>query len=405
MTVLKQAEIGEKISLAAKAGEKIIPFSQANFPSLSSDTSKKACFIDLADHQEIEEYAPLDQVITVQCGIKMHILEQVLVKNKQWFPVAYWHNETSLLDLILTASAGPLEIVAGGLRRHMLGLSFALSNGQIACAGGRVVKNVSGYDLTRFFIGSWGHFALPIQAHLRLCALPQKTITIMVASNNLDKLFLIARSIVHTGISISYLDIVDRRLISHNQSIVSIKSFLAQSNDNFCLFLQVCGDTSVVDDGIQQVKGLLKHAQLNYEPAYEADEQQNILSFLTQLGDVLNRENTDRILEVALSAPEFMHLSQDKNLVSFPFIYRPAANRLIYRLSNKQEQDSLLIKLNEYAKQNEKSFLVAFADDSYIWRVKNIADTTNNEGEKQAIKQRLKQQFDPDNVFNPFVDL
>lgn len=163
------------ISSLIKSGKKIIPFNQRCLPPLWSEVDKNIAFVDLSDYGEIEDHSASDQVMTVGCGIKMHKLEQFLTKNKQWFPVSYPDRETSLLDLILSGSAGPLEIVNGGLRRHILGLSFVLSNGEIAHAGGRVVKNVSGYDLTRFFIGSYGYFVLPIKAHLRLYALPEKS--------------------------------------------------------------------------------------------------------------------------------------------------------------------------------------------------------------------------------------
>src|ERR1700733_10413722 len=127
--------IAPNFSFCLKDKKPILPFTPGRLPYNWSPGSQQVTYCDLNHYQAIEEYCPLDQIITVECGIKIHSLEQYLTKNKQWLPIAYADQETTLLDVILTGNAGPMEVFTGGLRRNILGLTYLLSNGLIGKTG------------------------------------------------------------------------------------------------------------------------------------------------------------------------------------------------------------------------------------------------------------------------------
>ena len=82
---------------------------------------------------------------------------------------------------IATGSAGPLAHAFGTPRDNVLGIEAVTGTGEIVRAGGRVVKNVAGFDLTRLFTGAWGTLAVITEATVRLRALPERDQTIALA--------------------------------------------------------------------------------------------------------------------------------------------------------------------------------------------------------------------------------
>ncbi len=396
ISAVTEQAMAPELSRLFKKGKTIVPFSETRLPYGWRSADHAVDYVDLSNYQVIEEYCPLDQVITVQCGIKIHALQQFLIGHKQWLPVAYPDQETSLLDLILADNAGPLEIFAGGLRRHILGLTFILSNGAVAKSGGTVVKNVSGYDLTRFLIGSYGYFALPIKANLRLYAIPEQRHTLVATSNSIEDLLSAARALLTKNISIAYIDMLDNRLLSE-------RSF----QYSYSLFVQLTGDQLIVDAETELVNDLFSKNQLDYKIYTQEDEQENLLIDLTQIsagGSAQNKET--QTVEVSLSGHDFVAVCKHTDLIVFPFLYRPGSGRLLFRLNSSQEQNLVLEQLSQYACGNGKSLTVAYSDDIYMKKVVHFGtDTTGGVEAMQAIKRRLKDQFDPDNIFNPFVDL
>src|SRR5207249_3367547 len=79
------------------------------------------------------------------------------------------------------ATAGPLRQGFGAVRDHVLGVTFVTGDGRLVHSGGRVVKNVAGYDLTKLEAGGFGAFGVIVLVHLRLRALPRADQTFVLA--------------------------------------------------------------------------------------------------------------------------------------------------------------------------------------------------------------------------------
>ena len=143
--------------------------------------------LSLADDRGIVEYVPGDLTLTARAGTTLAELEHATRQHGQWLPLAPWGSAASTLGATLsTATAGPYAAAFGLPRDAVLGLEFVTGAGDVVRAGGRVVKNVAGFDLTRLLIGSWGTLGVITEATVRLRSLPQvsRTIAIMVADDS-----------------------------------------------------------------------------------------------------------------------------------------------------------------------------------------------------------------------------
>jgi glycolate oxidase FAD binding subunit len=121
----------------------------------------------------VREYAANDLTITVGAATTLAELDAVTRANGQWCPLLPWGDDGGTVGAtIATATAGPFTESLGHPRDLVLGLECVDGRGRVIRAGGRVVKNVAGFDLTRLVTGSWGTLAVITEVHLRLRARP-----------------------------------------------------------------------------------------------------------------------------------------------------------------------------------------------------------------------------------------
>ena len=137
--------------------------------------------LSLRDEVDVVSYVPGDLTLTVRAGTPLSEIERVTSEHDQWLPLdPYGSNDGTIGATIATASAGPLATSFGLPRDLVLGLEFVNGRGDVVRAGGRVVKNVAGFDLCRLLTGSWGTLGVITEVTLRLYARPKVDRSILV---------------------------------------------------------------------------------------------------------------------------------------------------------------------------------------------------------------------------------
>jgi glycolate oxidase FAD binding subunit len=135
----------------------------------------------------ITEYVPGDLTLTARSGTTLEEIRQATAVHDQWLALdPHGSDEGTLGATIATASSGPLATAFGTPRDLTLGLEFVTGDGVVVRGGGRVVKNVAGFDLTRLVTGSWGTLGVVTEATVRLHARPEadESITITLVDES-----------------------------------------------------------------------------------------------------------------------------------------------------------------------------------------------------------------------------
>jgi glycolate oxidase FAD binding subunit len=138
--------------------------------------------LSLRDDSGVVNYVPGDLTLTVRAGTTLGEIERITGEHDQWLPLdPFGSDDGTIGATIATASAGPLATSFGLPRDLLLGLEFVNGRGEIVRAGGKVVKNVAGFDLSRLLTGSWGTLGVITEVTLRLYARPKVDRTFAVA--------------------------------------------------------------------------------------------------------------------------------------------------------------------------------------------------------------------------------
>lgn len=129
--------------------------------------------LSLEAFRGVDAYTPGDLTISVGAATTLAELDEVTRAHRQWCPLLPWGDDTGTVGAtVATATDGPCAAALGRPRDLVLGVGAVDGRARTLAAGGRVVKNVAGFDLTRALTGSWGTLAVLTQLHLRLRALP-----------------------------------------------------------------------------------------------------------------------------------------------------------------------------------------------------------------------------------------
>jgi glycolate oxidase FAD binding subunit len=138
--------------------------------------------LSLRDDSGVVSYVPGDLTLTVRAGTTLAEIERITADNDQWLPLdPFGSDDGTIGATIATASAGPLATSFGLPRDLLLGLEFVNGRGEIVRAGGKVVKNVAGFDLSRLITGSWGTLGVITEVTVRLYARPKVDRTFAVS--------------------------------------------------------------------------------------------------------------------------------------------------------------------------------------------------------------------------------
>jgi glycolate oxidase FAD binding subunit len=148
--------------------------------------------LDTSGLNQILEHNPGDFTAVLQAGVSLVEAQARFATAGQWLavdpPAGPNGSGGTIGGLVATADSGPCRQRYGGLRDLVIGITVVLSDGTVASSGGKVIKNVAGYDLGKLFTGSYGSLGLIASVAVRLHPLPRATVTVEGSSADISVL-------------------------------------------------------------------------------------------------------------------------------------------------------------------------------------------------------------------------
>ena len=173
-------QVSEILKLAAREQWRVLPSGSATW--INAETKSVAnLIINTSQLDQIVEHEPADLIAIAQAGVKLSDFNEKLRENGQWLPLDPPDDGRATIGgVVATGLGGAQQFGYGRPRGTVIGMKVVLANGDVIRAGGRVVKNVAGYDLCKLFTGSFGTLGIITEVNFKLRPRPAREATLIV---------------------------------------------------------------------------------------------------------------------------------------------------------------------------------------------------------------------------------
>ena len=183
-----EKELAEVLRLSNEAGLAVIPRGGGTKLGWGNPPSRADLILSTARLSAIIEHAWADLTVTVQAGCTIQRLQETLAQHGQRLALdPLWPEKTTVGGVLSANDSGGLRLRFGGLRDLVIGVTIALPDGTLASSGGKVVKNVAGYDLPKLVTGALGTLGVITRAVFRLHPLPRNAVSLSAPTSHVDE--------------------------------------------------------------------------------------------------------------------------------------------------------------------------------------------------------------------------
>ena len=221
-------ELAATLSAADSAGLAVAPQGGRTAIGLGNPPAHYDLALDTRSLDAVIDHVPDDFTITVQGGMPFGALQSLLAQHGQFVPLDVpFPNQATVGGSLAAARNGPRRGAFGGPRDWLIGCSAVLPRGVTVHGGGRVVKNVSGYDLCKLFTGSFGTLGCIVEATFKLRPLPTADGTLTIPVGNFDAALELGRRIALTvpGLqAVTVLDTATARALGVDEAAVLVRA-------------------------------------------------------------------------------------------------------------------------------------------------------------------------------------
>ena len=170
-----EAELVALIAAAGEEGRALVTEGGGTKRAFGAAAPPEARRVSLRGLARVTRHDVADMILSVEPGARLRDVQAALAAHDQWLPVdpPFAEAGATLGGILAAGSSGPRRLGYGTIKDHLLGLRVAGAHGRVTKSGGRVVKNVSGYDLHRPQVGAFGSLGVIVEAHLKVAARPE----------------------------------------------------------------------------------------------------------------------------------------------------------------------------------------------------------------------------------------
>lgn len=336
--------------------------------------------ISTARLHQVIEHAAGDLTVTVEAGVKFGELQQILASAGQFlaFDPAY-PEEATIGGIVATADTGSWRQRYRGIRDQLLGISLVRYDGKIAKAGGRVVKNVAGYDLMKLLTGAYGTLGIISQVTLRVYPLPEASGTVVLSGDAIALAkatqTLLSSALTPTAVDLLSAPCAEKLGVAKTMALMVRFQSVAES----------------VKEQSARLLAIGEQLGLQGSERIESDEA-GLWQRLKQQMWTTERESAI-ICKLGVLPAQAVGMMQEFPLETV--VIHAGSGLGVLRLEAGTPER--LLQLRHWCESNA-GFLTILAAPLEI---KQRLEVWGYNGNALALIQRIKQQFDPDNLFSP----
>lgn len=191
-------QVGAALRLCAKAGAAVVPWGGGTAMQLGNVPRRVDVVLSLEQLHDLVEHDDANLTATMQAGMTVARLQDVLGRKRQFLAIdPPLPRRATIGGVVAANTSGPRRMLYGGVRDLVIGMKMVMATGEQIKAGGKVVKNVAGYDMCKLFVGSLGTLGVITEVTFKMAPLPETAATI-VARGGLDQLTQLVDAVFET---------------------------------------------------------------------------------------------------------------------------------------------------------------------------------------------------------------
>jgi glycolate oxidase FAD binding subunit len=207
-------EVAALVRLAAADKFTIVPVGARSKLAMNIPIGQYDVGLDMTRFDKIVSYDPADLTLSVEAGLPLQALRAGLSRHRQFLPLAVPFSDSATVGgAIASGLDSPVRQVYGTARDFVLGMEFVTGEGKIVKSGGRVVKNVSGYDLHKLMIGSFGSLGVLTKINFRTFPSPSLIRAVVASFDSIEEAIEARHRIAHSPLRPLSLEILNPRAI------------------------------------------------------------------------------------------------------------------------------------------------------------------------------------------------
>jgi len=398
------AEIAEILSLASAEHLVVIPMGGRTKLAIGMPPRRYDLALDLTRMDRVLAFDPADLTLGVEPGVRFAQLEQHLAAQRQFLPLASAFAARATLGGMVAAGAdSPLRHAHGSARDQLLGMEFVTGAGVAAKSGGRVVKNVTGYDLHQLLAGSLGTLAVITRLNFRTFPLPPEERMFVAAFAGLEGALDFCRAIAKSPLQPRLVEAI-------NPATARIIAAARVPADRWSVAVEAAGHRAVVarhEQDLARLAGELRAADF---AAFDGPDRDAVFAGLCEFPRlVVEAFPGAAIFRMAVLPGAMPGLLAETLAVSErhqlePAILVRAAGIVYAALLSPVGDRGATARLAAACRELMQASLVAGARPMIEWcpvTVKRDVNIWPPPGNDQALAEKLKRLFDPQGILAP----
>ncbi len=384
-------ELSEMMKLAESERWRVIPAGAGTWLTVGNRPVQFQLVVSTAKMNRVIEYEPADLTATVEAGCSLVEFNQQAAKHRQFIPLdPFGHSGSTLGGIIASASSGPLRCNYGTPRDWLIGIRVVHPNGGLTRAGGKVVKNVAGYDLCKLYAGSFGSLAMIAEMSFKLRALPSTEKTLVFYADDAESLCWLALRISDSDVQPAAMELI---------SPVAELNLPIESR-RFALALRFLNETETVEFQVNEAarighdfdRVVLSDAEAEaFWTVYHETETDQRWAFSLRLS-ALPADLNDVLKDVGQFLPQSVWRAHAGNGVLRVF----AKEDLFEGLQTKR-RPKFISELRHLTQARGGQLVLLNAPQA----IKDQLDTWGEIGSTSRLMRELKRRFDPDSQLSP----
>lgn len=384
-----QAELAEVVACAYKNRWRILPVGHCSKLHWGGLAEGIQVIVSTQRLDRLIDHAVGDLTVTVEAGMPLATLQSQLAMVGQFLPLdPSYLDQATIGGIVATADAGSWRQRYGGVRDLLIGVTFVRADGNIAKAGGRVVKNVAGYDLMKLLTGSYGTLGIIAETTFRVYPFPEASQTIVLTGNP-DAIAQATQTLLGSALTPTAVDLLSRQTIAALQ--------LGPGMGLLVRFQSIAA--SVAEQG-QRLLELSQSLYLSSRVYKEQDEIALWHHYQQQIDGTPTRAEITCKIGVKASAAVATLMEIDRLGEGIAIIHAGSGLGFL-RFSESDANAELdaekILQVRSFC-HGQGGFLSLLQAPIHV---KQLIDIWGYTGNALVLMQKLKQQFDPENLLSP----